>query len=338
MTAPIVHGGGITAAARLHGGRPEDWLDLSTGINPQPIRLPDIPASVWHRLPDRHLADTARAAASAYYRSGDILPLPVPGTQSIIQLLPRLAGRGRRIAILSPTYGEYARAFQLSGFPVDAIGCVEAVSAEHGLVVVVNPNNPDGRALPPQTLIELHDRLRARGSLLIVDEAFGDVTPELSLAPYAARMPGLVIFRSFGKFFGLAGLRLGFAIAEPSILAAFEDWLGPWAVSGPALFLAASLLGGDTAPIRAGILKRREALDAVLQSAGLMVAGGTALFALVNDTQTSDIYSRLCEHHILVRKFDYAPNWLRFGLAPDHEADRRLEQALTGLEPVGLDG
>lgn len=338
MTVPIVHGGGITAAARRHGGRPEDWLDLSTGINPQPVKLPDIPASAWHRLPDRHLVDSARAAARGYYRSGDILPLPVPGTQSVIQLLPRLAGKGRRIAVLSPTYGEYARAFQLSGFPVDPIGSVDAVGAEHGLVIVVNPNNPDGCMLSAQTLIELHDRLRARDGLLIVDEAFGDVTPELSLAPYAARMPRLVIFRSFGKFFGLAGLRLGFVIAEPSILAAFEDWLGPWAVSGPALFLAASLLGGDTAPVRASILKRREALDVVLQSAGLMVSGGTALFALVNDARTSDIYSRLCEHHILVRKFDYAPNWLRFGLAPDHEADRRLAQALTGLKPAGLDG
>ncbi|QND47439.1 threonine-phosphate decarboxylase [Rhizobium lusitanum] len=327
MTGRIVHGGGITAAARLHGGRPEDWLDLSTGINPNPVTLPDIPVSAWHRLPDQYLVERARKAARDYYRSGDILPLPVPGTQSVIQLLPRLVMAGSA-AILSPTYGEYARAFVLAGLPAREIAEIADLLPEQSLVVVVNPNNPDGRLLPVDRLRELHDRLRERGGVLVVDEAFGDMEPEGSLAPYASSMPNLIIFRSFGKFFGLAGLRLGFVIAEASLLARFEDWLGPWAVSGPALSLAASLMENDTATIRNRILDRRSALDAVLRQAKFKVAGGTGLFALAADERASDIHAHLCRHHILVRKFDYAPNWLRFGLAPDEEADRRLAGAL----------
>ncbi|MBB4569697.1 threonine-phosphate decarboxylase CobD [Rhizobium leucaenae] len=327
MTNRIVHGGGITAAARLYGGRPEDWLDLSTGINPNPIALPDISVSAWHRLPDQHLVERAREVARAYYRSGDILPLPIPGTQSAIQLLPRLGSAGS-VAILSPTYGEYARAFALAGMPAFKITGVDDLTSEQGLVIAVNPNNPDGRMLSVGRLRELHDRLQRRGGILVVDEAFGDMEPESSLAPYASSMPNLIIFRSFGKFFGLAGLRLGFVIAQVSLLERFEDWLGPWAVSGPALSLAASSMAGDTTTIRNRISDRRSALDAVLRRARLQVAGGTGLFALVADDRASDIYSHLCRHHILVRKFDYAPNWLRFGLAPDEVVDRRLAGAL----------
>ena len=327
MTTKILHGGGITAAARQYGGRPEDWLDLSTGINPNPIALPEVPVSAWHRLPDQHLQERAREAARGYYRSGDILPLPVPGTQSVIQLLPRLLPGGS-VAILSPTYGEYARAFTLAGLRVRQVSAIADLTADDKLVVVVNPNNPDGRTLLVDQLRDLHDRQRGHGGILLVDEAFGDVEPESSLAPYAASMPGLIIFRSFGKFFGMAGLRLGFVIAEPSIMARFEDWLGPWAVSGPALSIAASLMERETSTIRNGILQRRLALETVLHQSHLHIAGGTALFALVANDRAEGIYTHLCRHHILVRKFDYAPNWLRFGLAPDEEADRRLAGAL----------
>lgn len=332
MSVKIVHGGGVTAAARLYGGRPEDWLDLSTGINPNPVVLPDIPVAAWHRLPDQYLVEQAREAARHYYRSGYISPLPVPGTQSVIQLLPRLVEPGRRVAILAPTYGEYARALETAGFAVDAIGDIELVREDHAMVVVVNPNNPDGRVLSVGRLIALHAELKSRGGLLLVDEAFGDMSPEASLAPHAIDMPNLVIFRSFGKFFGLAGLRLGFAIAEASILARVEEWLGPWAVSGPALSIATSLLAADPSAVAKRIGERRAALAEALAAAGLTVVGGTDLFALVADRRASDIYTHLARHHILVRKFDYAADWLRFGLAPDSGADRRLTQALSDLD------
>ncbi|MBX5085609.1 threonine-phosphate decarboxylase [Rhizobium lentis] len=332
MSAPIVHGGGITAAAAAFGGRPEDWLDLSTGINPCPVTLPEIPAWAWHRLPDRHLVDAARLAARDHYGSGTILPLPVPGTQSAIQLLPRLAVSGRRIAVVAPTYGEYARAFASAGFAVDAVGDIAAIGAEHCLAVVVNPNNPDGRTWPAEALVALHDSMKAVGGLLVVDEAFGGTDPALSLAARAHALSNLVVFRSFGKFFGLAGLRLGFVIAGDDILGRLEEWLGPWAVSGPALSLAASLLRSDLSAVRRHIDERNAGLQAVLTGVGLGSIGGTALFTLVADARASDIYTHLCRHHILVRKFDYAPDWLRFGLTPGRAADRRLGEALQRFE------
>ncbi|ARO24478.1 threonine-phosphate decarboxylase [Rhizobium sp. S9] len=334
MSALIVHGGGVTAAAAAFGGRPEDWLDLSTGINPCPAALPEIPTRAWHRLPDSHLVDEARRTARDYYGSGEILPLPVPGTQSVIQLLPRLLtmGEGAKVAVVAPTYGEYARAFISAGFAVDIVDHVAAIGTEHGLAVVVNPNNPDGLAWPVETLIGVHDRMKAVNGLLVVDEAFGDADPAFSLAGHAQRLSNLVIFRSFGKFFGLAGLRLGFAIAPDDILKRFEEWLGPWAVSGPALSIAGSLLRSDVSPIRRRIDERRAGLHAVLTGLGLQITGGTALFTLVDDARASDIYTHLCRHHILVRKFDYAPAWLRFGLTPDPAADRRLGEVLQRFE------
>ncbi|MBX4870817.1 MULTISPECIES: threonine-phosphate decarboxylase CobD [Rhizobium] len=345
MSAPIFHGGGITAAAATFGGRPEDWLDLSTGINPCPTALPEIPKKAWHRLPDSYLVDEARRAAGDYYGSGKILPLPVPGTQSVIQLLPRLLTEGggartdgkvamvdNRVAVVAPTYGEYTRAFISAGFAVDTVGDVAAIGARHRLAVVVNPNNPDGRTWPVETLIGLHDRMKAANGLLVVDEAFGDAVPALSLAGNMQRLSNLVIFRSFGKFFGLAGLRLGFAIAHEDILKRFEEWLGPWAVSGPALSIAGSLLRSDVSPIRRLIDERAAALHSVLTGVGLQVAGRTALFALVDHARASDIYTHLGRHHILVRKFDYAPAWLRFGLTPGPAADLRLGEVLQRFE------
>ncbi len=333
MSAPIQHGGGLAAAAETFGGRIEDWLDLSTGINPCPPALPEIPPRAWHRLPDRELEHAARHAARHYYRSGNRLPLPVPGTQSVIQLLPRLVRPGARVAILSPTYGEYARVFELAGFAVDRIGDLNAVTPDHNLVVVVNPNNPDGRAFPPERLTQLAEILGHNGGHLVVDEAFGDTLPHLSLADTAH--PNAIVFRSFGKFFGLAGIRLGFVIADDAVAARFADWLGPWAVSGPALALAAHLLTADVAPIHAEIAERCQALHSVLRDAGLAIRGDAGLLTLVEDARAGDLFTHLCSHHILARKFDYRPDWLRFGLAPDADGDRRLAEALTMWRNLG---
>ncbi len=328
MTAPIVHGGGVTEAAAAFGGRPEDWLDLSTGINPNPVALPDVPIQAWHRLPDRHLVDRARYAAARYYRSDDSLPLPVPGTQSVIQLLPRLVAPGRRIAIFGPTYGEYARVFTCAGFAIDEILTPDQLTPDHGLAVLVNPNNPTGRAFLPSDVLEMTQRMKANGGLLLVDEAFGDTERHVSVAAQAAGHDNLTVFRSFGKFFGLAGLRLGFVIAAEPVLSAFQEWLGPWAVSGPALVMATELMGGDTRPLQSLILARKEGLDAVLRQAGMTIIGGTPLFTLIDDERASELHAHLCRERILTRKFGYAPSWLRIGLAPDAAGDTRLADAL----------
>jgi cobalamin biosynthesis protein CobC len=332
MSAPIVHGGGITEAATAFGGGPEDWLDLSTGINPNPVSLPEIPVNAWHRLPDRHLVNTARDAASGYYRSSAILPLPVPGTQSVIQLLPRLAIPGSHVAIFAPTYGEYARVFAAAGFAVDEISAADQLTAEHGLAILVNPNNPTGRAYPPGEIVAMARRMKANGGILLVDEAFGDTQPDLSVAPWAADHDNLIVFRSFGKFFGLAGLRLGFVIAGEPVLSAFQEWLGPWSVSGPALVIAAALMNGETQSLQVAITERKSALANVLQRAGLKIIGGTPLFTLVESEQAALLHAHLCRAHILTRKFDYAPSWLRIGLAPNVAGDTRLAAALRCVD------
>lgn len=332
MNAPIIHGGGITAAAALYGGKPEEWLDLSTGISPFSAALPEISTRAWQRLPDGFLTDEARKAACDYYGSGDILPLPVPGTQSAIQLLPRLLVGAGRVAVLGPTYGEYERALKSEGCAVDLLDDIEQIEATHALVVIVNPNNPDGRTCEPDTLVALCKRVAASGGLVVVDEAFGDTVPEASVVSRVTGLPNLIVFRSFGKFFGLAGLRLGFVVATGPILARFEDWLGPWAVSGPALSIASALLRSDTAPIRRAIAERSAALRTVLEGGGLRIHGGTALFSLVDHFSAGGLHAHLCRHRILVRKFDYAPHWLRFGVTADAACDKRLAAALQSYD------
>jgi cobalamin biosynthetic protein CobC len=333
---PIIHGGGVTEAAQRYGGSPADWLDLSTGINPNPVVLPDIPQSAWHRLPDRHLLDTASEAARDYYGSGATLPLAVPGTQSAIQLLPRLLPVGSPVAILGPTYGEYARVLRAAGHVVDEISDLDAVSGQHGLVIVVNPNNPTGRLIDREALADLATQLSARGAVLLVDEAFADTSPETSVARFVDMNDNLIVFRSFGKFFGLAGLRLGFVIASRDIRASFREWLGPWAVSGPALVIASHLMTQDMGPIRAVIARRSRGLQGVLRDAGLAIIGRTPLFALVEHGEAAALHAALCRQYVLTRRFDYAPTWLRIGLTPDGAGDDRLEQALqTALCEIG---
>ena len=327
-TAPILHGGGITEAARAYRGELCDWLDLSTGINPNPVPLPDIPITAWHRLPDRHLQEAAEQAARSWYGARNCRPLAAPGTQSLIQHLPKLADPARRVAVVSPTYGEYARVLLAAGLAVDRIASLADVRADHGLVVVVNPNNPTGTVEDREALLALAARLAKAGGRLHVDEAFADGEATGSLSGDAGSVAGLTVFRSFGKFFGLAGLRLGFVLAAETDRAAFADWLGPWPVSGPALVIADRLMTSDLSALREKIAERHAGLTGVLRTAGLEAVGGTQLFTLVRHPEAARLHDHLCRHHILVRKFDYSAEWLRIGLAPDNAGDRRLADAL----------
>ena len=331
--AGVFHGGGLAAAMAGFGGQVEDWLDLSTGINPEMAELPEIPALVWNRLPDRELEMSVREAAWNWYvgpgtrPSGS--PLAVPGTQSLIQLLPRRVPAGRPVAILSPTYGEYAHCFRRSGFVVEVITGPEALRAEHGTLVVVNPNNPTARVFSRDDLVALAERMRDQGGHLHVDEAFGDSLKDGSIAAYAAMTEGVSVSRSFGKFFGLAGVRLGFVFAVPETLESIAADHGPWPVSGPALAVADHLLRRDNSAFAARIAARATALENVLAGSGLEIIGGTDLFKLVRHSSARDLYEHLARSHILVRKFDYAGDWLRIGLTPDEYGDRRLAQAIA---------
>ncbi|WP_445599775.1 threonine-phosphate decarboxylase CobD [Azospirillum sp. A39] len=324
----VLHGGDLDAARAAFPGAPEPWLDLSTGINPWPYPLPPLPADAWTRLPGRAAEEGLRAAAAAAY--GAPSPAHVaaaPGSQALIQLLPRLRPRGD-VAVLGPTYAEHARGWAAAGHTVRTVATADA-AADADVLVVVNPNNPDGRVVPSAVLLDLAGRMAARGGWLVVDEAFADVAPDASVAAAADR-PGLVVLRSFGKFYGLAGLRLGFALAPPPLAAAVRDAAGPWAVAGPALAVGTAALA-DRAwgeRTRRRLAAAAAALDRRLAAAGLTVEGGTPLFRLVRDARAPALFAALGAAGILVRRFAERPDRLRIGLPADDAAAARLEAAL----------
>ncbi|MFQ5955862.1 MAG: threonine-phosphate decarboxylase CobD [Kiloniellales bacterium] len=326
----VVHGGDTQWAERLFGRPPDGWLDLSTGINPFPYPVDGLPADTWTRLPDSGADRALRQAAADYYGVGDpALVVAAPGSQALIQWLPRLRPRSR-VAVLGPTYGEHARAWANAGHAVDTVADPDEPGPGVDVLVVTNPNNPDGRCYPPGHLMAIADRLARRGGLLVVDEAFADLDPGASVAP-SAGAPGLMVLRSFGKFFGLAGLRLGFGLAAPAPITELRDALGPWAVSGPAAHIATRAFrdGAWIAATRIKLAEGAARLDALLEDAGLAVAGGTALYRLVTGVDAPDLFVRLGRRGILVRHFPEQPEWLRFGLPGDDRGYARLAEALA---------
>jgi len=321
------HGGDLALAEARFGKPGQGWLDLSTGISPFAYPVPELPADLWQRLPS--VADDLalrEAAAGAYGVDDPDFLATAPGSQALLQILPRLRPFSQ-VAVIGPTYGEYSRCFSMAGHHVLPMETLDR-TVDADVVVLCNPNNPDGRRHDTARLLELADELAARGGLLVVDEAFCDPVPELSLAPHVR--PGLVVLRSLGKFFGLAGTRLGFAIAEPQLARLLRQAMGPWAVGGPVLELGRIALT-DTAWIeeaRRRLVHDSNALNSLLGRAGLSTVGGTTLFTLVNAPRAWALFEYLGQQGILVRPFSTAPRWLRFGLPPDEAARQRLEAAL----------
>ncbi|SRR5579859_2180981 len=321
------HGGDLGLAEARFGKPEQGWLDLSTGISPFPYPIADLPAELWQRLPGLAEDLALRGAAAAAYGADDPDFLATaPGSQAILQILPRLRPFSQ-VAVIGPTYGEYSRCFSMAGHHVLALETLDR-TVDADVVVLCNPNNPDGRRHDAERLLELADEQAARGGLLVVDEAFCDPVPELSLAPYAR--PGLVVLRSLGKFFGLAGMRLGFAIAEPQLARLLRQAMGPWAVGGPVLEIGRRALS-DTAWIeetRRKLVHDSNVLISLLGRAGMSNVGGTTLFTLVNAPRAWALFEYLGQQGILVRPFSTAPRWLRFGLPPDEAGRQRLENAL----------
>lgn len=338
MSGPPEHGGDLADAVRHFGVPRERWLDLSTGINPHPYPVDCVPGAAWGALPQAdRLRDLCRAAA-AYYRVPDpACVLALPGTQAAIQLLPQMSseflGAGP-VTVLGPTYNEHAGVWRRAGYDVreaDGANTGQPLPAGGGCLVVVNPNNPDGRSVDP---LRLREWQRTSKGVLIADEAFADVRPELSLAP---EMPleRVILLRSFGKFFGLAGLRLGFVVAPPALLARLAELAGPWAVSGPAIeigcraFADAAWIAETRVRLSAGMARLRD----LLSGAGFSIVGGTDLFVLVAREDSEQVYESLGRAGILVRRFAVRPGLLRFGQPGPEAAWRRLADALDGGEP-----
>ncbi|MCQ4349058.1 threonine-phosphate decarboxylase CobD [Pseudomonas stutzeri] len=324
----LEHGGRLRAAAQRYGIPRSEWLDLSTGIAPEPWALPAIPPEAWARLPEDD--DGLEAAACAAYGAGHALA--VAGSQAAIQALPQLLPPGR-VGVLGLSYAEHAHAWRRVGhrlLRLDA-AAIDARLDRLDALVLANPNNPTGERFAPAQLLAWHARLAARGGHLLVDEAFVDCTPELSVAAFSDR-PGLIVLRSFGKFFGLAGVRLGFVLAEPGLLASLRERLGPWTVSGPARAIGRQALAVAGEPARRQRAAQLQAtgrrLAELLDAHGLPPDGGTALFQWLRTPRAGELHDFLARRGILVRLFA-EPASLRFGL-PAGEADwQRLARALA---------
>jgi L-threonine-O-3-phosphate decarboxylase len=326
----LEHGGRLLRAAREYGIAPAEWLDLSTGISPHAWPVPAIPARAWHRLPEDD--DGLVESACAYYGAPQLLP--VAGSQAAIQALPLLRASSR-VGVLAPGYAEHAHAWRRAGHIVELLPATDLIAqAERfDVLVLINPNNPGGERFEADALLQLHATLAARGGWLLVDEAFIDVTPGNSLCAYSGR-EGLIVLRSAGKFFGLAGARAGFVCAAPRLLDALRDKLGPWTLSGPARFVLTQALADRDwqAQARARLRSDGERLAAVLAARGLTPSGGCAFFQWRRDDHAAALHRALALRGILTRLFD-TPSSLRFGL-PGNEAEfARLDSALREAVP-----
>ncbi len=329
----LEHGGRLAEARRLFPGAPEPFIDLSTGINPVPFPFAPPPLAAYTRLPEPEDEAALRAAAAQAYGVADpAMVVAAPGTQLLINLVPRLRPLDH-VAILGPTYAEHAAAWAAAGSSVAETRRLADLGVGTG-AVVCNPNNPDGRFVPPADLLALADRLAGRGGLLVVDEAFADFAaprgnPGASLAPTLPR-PGLLVLRSFGKAYGLAGIRLGFALCAPALAAELRSALGPWAASGPAIAIARQAFASpewlDAATARLEGDARR--LDGMLERAGLRILGGTRLFRLAEAEGAASLFETLGRAGLLVRRFHDADRRLRFGIPGPPEHWDRLAQAL----------
>jgi cobalamin biosynthesis protein CobC len=316
------HGGNLDVAVKRFGGSLDDWIDLSTGINRRPYPVGELQSRHWSALPSRSDIEALHEAARQAYATAAPV-LATAGAQAAIQLLPRLAPRGRA-KIRAPTYNEYAAILNAAGWSVEDVADLQALAGAD-LAIVVNPNNPDGRQHDPAELLALLPHV----GRLVADESFADAVPGLSLASEAGR-PGLIVLRSLGKFYGLAGLRLGFVLGHEADVAAFGGMLGPWPISGAAIEIGRrALLDRDWAGATIARLTHESSrLDRIAKEADWTLVGGTPLFRLYETGDGRAAQARLAGAKIWSRIFKDAPGWLRLGLPGSDEEWARLAAAL----------
>lgn len=331
--AGLKHGGRILAAAEKYAIPAKNWLDLSTGLNPNGWPIPDVPTALWQALPEDN--DGLQTAACQYY--GCDYCLPVAGSQAAIQTLPTLRSFSK-VGVISPTYAEHEYNWKQAGHDVIPLSLEDVAShlEQLDVLVVINPNNPTGKLIAADILLKWHQQLSTRGGWLIVDEAFMDVTSEFSLLSAGIR-PGLIVLRSMGKFFGLAGIRCGFVISDKELLQRIVDKLGPWSLTGPTRYIAKQALQDKSWHSQScrELLHASDRLATMLTEYGLTPNGGTAFFQWLSHPDASKIFDVFAKQGILLRYFDkdkstLSPS-LRFGLPANEEQWCRLNTALLML-------
>lgn len=322
----VDHGGSLARAEALFPGASKPWVDLSTGINPHAYPLSTLPATVWTRLPEPEDTERLQALAAEHYGApSSANVVAAAGTQILLPMIYALRPAGT-VAVLGPTYEEHGRAARIAGHAVQMVGTVEAL-ADADVAVIVNPNNPDGRVVSQTDLLAL----AAKVSLLVVDEAFMDVGPSTQSLTSDVSAENIVVLRSFGKFFGLAGVRLGFALANKNIAAGLRARLGPWAVSGPALAYGLAAIADKhwQETTRARLAMEADRLHKLLQTTGGAVSVGANLYRHLRLEGAVGLFRHLGECGVYVRAFDGRPDELRFGLPADEAGWQRLAEALA---------
>ncbi|UAL12805.1 threonine-phosphate decarboxylase [Caulobacter segnis] len=323
------HGGRLREAMAAHPDAPRPWLDLSTGINPEPWSGPRAPAHALTRLPDpQALNDLEALAARAFGVADPGRVVAVSGAEAALRLLPGLIDNGS-VALLAPIYGGHLEAWGPAS-PSLVATLDDPRIARADVLIVVNPNNPDGRRIEREVLAELAVERSDRGLWTVVDESFVEVAPELSVADL--EIDRLVTLRSFGKFYGLPGARLGFTIGNKMFGRNIRALIGDWPVGADALALGLGAYADEAwrASTRATLAARAREVDAVLADVGLQTVGGCDLFRLVEVADAHDLFTRLCGLGVLTRPFADRPDRLRFGL-PSRNDFRRFEEVLQAV-------
>ncbi|HEY1735502.1 MAG TPA: threonine-phosphate decarboxylase CobD [Methylovirgula sp.] len=333
---PLYHGGDLAAARRLFPGAPEPWIDLSTGVNPEPYPFSPLAPEVFTRLPEPETRENLEAlAAQRYDAPSGAAIVAAPGTQAIIQLLPRLSA-AKRVGILGFTYAEYAEVFRAEGMLSETVHDLDGLRA-FDVAIVVNPNNPDGRFVPPDDLASLAHHLARKGGLLVVDEAFVDLLPpDASVVPVLPQA-GALVLRSFGKTYGLPGVRLGFAVTNKNLGVRVRRLLGPWPISGPAIAIGQAALQ-DEAWVRSlpqRLAPRAAKVEAAMTLCGARKIGGTPLFQLFEYEKAQRLLAAFGEEGVLLRRFPERPHWLRAGLVAPAFEERLLETATRIAKALG---
>jgi cobalamin biosynthetic protein CobC len=324
MTGFTFHGGRLSEAEARFGSGTAPWIDLSTGINPHTWPGTAAVPIDWSALPDPTALAALESAAAACFGVAPSHICAVPGTEIGLRMLGDMIGGPAAYA--TPSYRTHAAMFRSAR----AVPSHEIADVVDATVLIANPNNPDGRVTPAATLL---DRLAGSASprWLVIDEAFADAEPGISLADHVDDGRRLVIFRSFGKFFGLAGVRLGFVLGPRAIVDAYRDRLGSWPVSAAALAIGTAAyrdidwIGAMRVRLRA----EAATLDALLPRHGYRPIGTCPLFRLIDTDDAAGLFARLARHAILTRPFDETARWLRIGLPPDAAALDRLDRALA---------
>lgn len=342
FTLALIHGGQLQKIAKQYNISQKNWLDLSTGIAPFSYPIPKIPEKYYQSLPQA--SSDLEVAAKNYYHADSLLV--TNGSQAIIKLLPALWREKNKqsttVYLPEQGYKEHELAWKIAGFSLckyqDKLPKLTEIK-DNSVLVVINPNNPTGQLHQCSELIKYQEKLKTSGGLFVIDEAFMDIVePSQSMTSLINHSANTLVLRSFGKFFGLAGIRIGFLIADNAWLMQFNEQLGPWQVNGPAQFIAQKALTDNDwqkkqqQHLNLLASQLRTVLIKNISNNLINKISGTDLFQTVYFKEGVDVESysiALCKQGVYVRLTD-DKQALRFGLAKTEQL-AKLAKTLTNL-------